>query len=108
MATEPEEPWVSDDDIENLASMEKTVHADESPEQTARRLLRENTPTAILKIIQLSKHGDTNRMQFEASKYIVDRVLGTAGSDAWEGEKNPVQAFVDDVVEYTHATDNTN
>lgn len=99
--SEEEEDWLPEGSIESLA-MEKELHPDETPEQTARRILRENTPAAVMKIVHLMQHGDTSRMQFEASKYITDRILGPTGSDAYDGDKDPVTAFVDDVVDYAN------
>jgi hypothetical protein len=51
---------------------------------TARRLFKENAPTAALSIIRMATHGSTERIKLDASKYILERVLGKVGDDGEE------------------------
>jgi len=59
--------------------MERTIHGDEAYDAMAYRLFEENVYTAALSIIQMAVHGSTERIKFEAAKYVVDRVLGRIG-----------------------------
>ncbi len=92
-------------DFEQALKGEKELHPDEDPETTARRLLRENVGGAVMQIARAATHGATDRIRLEASKYIVERVLGRVGDDSFDGIKSPVESFIDDVIEYAHAVD---
>jgi hypothetical protein len=48
----------------------------ETPRQTLRRLFEENSARAALQIINLSNSASGERVRLDASKYIVERVLG--------------------------------
>lgn len=88
--------WPKDEALKGLV-MERRMHPDETEEQLSRRLLRENAPEAVSVIIHTAIHGSTDRIRLEASKYVVERVLGRVGDDLSEGEKTPIAAFIDDV-----------
>jgi hypothetical protein len=63
---------------------------------TARRLFKENAPTAALSIIRMATHGSTERIKLDASKYILERVLGKIGED---GEEiiSPIEAVLNNL-----------
>lgn len=82
--------WVSDDALASLAT-ERQLHEDETEEGTARRLMRENVGVATLSIIHLATHGSNDRLRLDASKYIVERVLGRVGDDAFGDERSPLE-----------------
>lgn len=42
----------------------------------ARQLLAEAAPAAVMSITHLAQHADNERVQLDACKYIVDKVLG--------------------------------
>jgi hypothetical protein len=48
----------------------------ETPKATLRRLFEENSIAAAMQIIKLSTSASGERIRFDASKYLVDRVLG--------------------------------
>jgi hypothetical protein len=48
----------------------------ETPAQTLKRLFEENSAAAAVQIIKLSQHASTERIRFDACKYIVERVVG--------------------------------
>ena len=97
--------WVADDALANL-SMERQIHPEESVEDTARRLFRENSSVAALSIIHLSRHASTERIRLDASKYVLDRVLGRVGDDAYGQTKDPLEMFIKGVEEYANAQSN--
>jgi hypothetical protein len=59
----------------------------ETPRATLRRLFEENSATAAMRIITLSNSAASERVRLDASKYIVERVLGpmTTGAAAGNG-----------------------
>lgn len=87
--------WVPSDAIASLAA-ERQVHPEETEEDTARRLLKENVDRAVLGIVHISQHGSNEKMRFDASKYIVERVLGKAGEEATT-EQNPIEEFLNKI-----------
>jgi hypothetical protein len=71
----------SDKDLE-AARMEAQVWGrgpngeGETPKATLRRLFEENSARAALQIIRLSEGASGERVRLDASKYIIERVLG--------------------------------
>src|SRR3954471_1660372 len=88
--------WVPDDALAALVS-EAEIHPEESPEQTARRLLLENVGPVTLGIIHTALHGTNERTRLDAQKYVMERVLGRVGDDAFGAERSPVDSFVDKI-----------
>ena len=62
--------------------------------ELARAVLTEGAPFAAAKIVQLSQYASNERVQFDASKYIVERVLGPVGQKI-EGAKGPLQSMLE-------------
>jgi hypothetical protein len=91
----PDEEWVPDEQLKSLV-MERTVHDEESQEDMSRRMLRETAPAAAASIVHLAVYGTTEKMRLDASKYVLERVLGPAGSNV--GETNPVRDLLEGLV----------
>ncbi len=74
--------WVSDADLEAAAKLEGQVFGrgpngeGETPKQQLRRLFEENSAQAALGIINLSRNANSENIKFQASKYVVERVMG--------------------------------
>jgi hypothetical protein len=81
--------FLSPDEIESLSS-ERLV-LDENETQQATRLLREHAPEAALSIIHLAKFSETPSVRLNASKYILDKVMGR---DALFEKTDPVTEFL--------------
>jgi hypothetical protein len=73
-----EEKWVPDEALAAL-SLEAQVHADETSPERAKRLMTENADVAAAALIHIARHSPSERNRAEASKYILERVLGKAG-----------------------------
>jgi hypothetical protein len=58
--------------------------------ELARLHLIEQAPYAAAQIAQLSKHASNERVRLDASKFIVERVLGPAGQPT-QGAKSPLE-----------------
>lgn len=94
-----EVPWVPEAALESLVA-EKTVHPEEDHEATARRLFRENVGQVTLGILHTAVHGSNERVRLDAQKYVVERVLGKVGDDAFDGDRSPVASFIEDVTSF--------
>lgn len=99
--------WVPEDAIKSLA-VEKEVRPDETNEEAARRILRENSGTAVLSVIHLATHASTERTRLDASKYVIDRVLGKIGEDLNTEKGNPLESFLSKVEEMANANSKSN
>lgn len=93
--------WVPEEALDSLVT-ERTMREEESEEQLARRLLRENAGIAVHSIVHVAIHGTNERSRLDASKYILERVLGRVGDDAFGQPDSPIQSFVDEVIAYAH------
>lgn len=93
--------WIPEEALEGLA-MEQSVRPEETAEVITRRLLRENAAVAALSVVHLSKHASTERLRLDASKYVLDRVLGRIGDDN-ASEIDPLEAFLAGVEEYANS-----
>lgn len=92
--------WKSDAALNALIS-ERTLSPDESDEAMARRLLSENVAAAVLGITHIAQHGGNERLRLDAQKYIVERVLGKVGDDAYV--ENPLDKFMSEITTYVNA-----
>lgn len=91
--------WIPDEALDALTS-ERAVHPEEKPEQTARRLLLENLGQVTLGIIHTAIYGSSERIRLDAQKYVMERVLGRIGDDAYGAEVSPIEAFLAEVTAY--------
>lgn len=72
--------WVSDADLQSAMSMEQTVFGRDlstgASKSLAKRLFAENAAAAAQSIIKTAIHGSTEKVRFDAAKYVLDRALG--------------------------------
>jgi len=65
-----------------MRAMAEERHLYDEDERTqAHRLLREALPYAVRTVTLLAQGGETEKMRFDASKYIIERNLGASGKD---------------------------
>jgi hypothetical protein len=94
--------WVDDKALE-AARMESQVFGTgpngegETKPATLRRLFDENSTGAAMTIINLSKAASSERIRLDASKYIVERVLGPLGSAGNEGAPGSLEHTLDQI-----------
>jgi hypothetical protein len=69
------EGHVSEEELEALRT-EATIMGDPDEVATAERLFRQNLPHAALAIVKISQNGQSERARLDASRYIVERVMG--------------------------------
>jgi hypothetical protein len=76
----------SEDELKAAMDLEKQAFGTgvgaEKPIETAKRLFEENAADAAMAIIKICKHGSTDRIRFDAAKYITERALGPVAKDA--------------------------
>ncbi len=96
--------WVADDALENLV-MERTLHPDESNEQTASRLMKENAPIVAQSILRLAMYSRSERTRLDAGKYVIDRVLGRVGDAIAIEDDSPISKFISEITEFVAASE---
>jgi len=72
------------------SALERAVHPDETPEQTANRIFKENLPAAARSIVTLAVNGGSERIKLDASKYVVERIMGRIGEAPDQPEDGPL------------------
>ena len=80
-------------DAELNAINEEAKLYDESAEELARRLFRENLPLAVISIGNLARNASNEKIRLDASQYIVERNLGRV-QDGNSIVKNPLDEFI--------------
>lgn len=95
------EHWVSDEDLQAAMQMEQTVFGRDlssgASKQLAKQLFQENAAAAAQSIIKTAIHGSTEKVRFDAAKYVLERALGpvsNVGKDEGEGKLEPLEAAV--------------
>lgn len=88
---EGREKWDPDAALESLKLEQATYAEAESPEDTCRRLLKENAPRAILSLVHIANHSANDRVRLDAAKYITDRVLGRIIDSTPAGTQDPLE-----------------
>jgi len=89
--------WNADDALDFLV-MERAVNPSESVEEMSRRLFHENLPTAVASIVHVAIHSPNEKTRLEASKYVVERVLGKIGTETLDEGKSPWEELLANVV----------
>ena len=78
-------------------NMEASMHPNETPEQLAQRILKENLAVIAMGITHTAKYSSDSRLRFQAQTYVMDRVMGKIGS-AVPLASTPTQALIDDLM----------
>lgn len=66
--------WNPESALEGLAAERNVMEIDEAVQ--AESLFRENLPLAALMLIDLAKNGINEKIRLDASRYIVERIIG--------------------------------
>lgn len=85
--------WIPEQALRNLNG-EQAIYGDETQEQTAQRLLRENLPIATAAIIHLALYSRNEKIRFDASKYVTERTLGPLSAAVQSGDTNELLELV--------------
>lgn len=88
--------WDPNQALTNL-TMEHALDNSMTPEQLARKLLKENLPVSVMAICHLATFSDSEVVRFNAAKYVVERTMGPAeraqtetGRHVWDDLYNEV------------------
>lgn len=84
--------WLPDDAV--AALNQERVFTQETPAEMARRIFKESAPNAAASIVHVALYGSNERLRLDASKYVVDRVLGRVGEDVNIGVDSPLDAMI--------------
>ena len=95
-----DDEWVPAEALKSLQT-ERIVHSDETELQLSRRLMRENLPLITAGMIHTALHSQSERLRLDAQKYVMDRVLGKVGDDAFEGTVSPIDELTKALVSDT-------
>jgi hypothetical protein len=98
-----EESWVPDESLAFLVT-EAELHPEETPVERAKRLMTENVDSAAATMIWIARNSPSERNRAEASKYIMERVLGKAGDAPATGTLDDLFARLDRMNEMAAAT----
>lgn len=93
--------WVPDQILESIA-LERVMEPKVSAEEEVREELKSRALAAAKSIAYLSIHSPTERVRLEASKYIIDQVIGKPGIST-EPAKDIITDFINGITEYTAA-----
>jgi hypothetical protein len=93
--------WLPDEAVEAL-NTERTLTQETAPEMT-RRLFRDNAPGAATSIVHVALYGSNERLRLDASKYVVDRVLGRVGEDVIPDKDSPLEAMMKNMMQAAEA-----
>lgn len=101
-ANDAPEPWNPAEVLRNIVA-EREAFADEikTSEDHVRRIMRENSPLAAQSIVWLMQHSTSEKLRFDAARYIVERAVGKlrdAGDFLDEDENNPTLALLRKVI----------
>lgn len=107
-AANPE--WVPDEmlDYINKSTEDLAVSTGKSEKELARLMLQFKLPEVTQGIVQLALRGSNERVRLDASKYLMERVLGKVGDDAFDGSRSPLEEMFDDVSTYLAGRDESN
>lgn len=99
--------WVSDAELEEAKQMEQTVFGRDlstgASVKLARQLFQENAAAAAQSIIRIAVHGSTEKVRFDASKYILERALGPTSQQAPDDANAPLEAAVRELMGNTNS-----
>lgn len=94
----PGKEWIPDDALESMI-MERSLHSGENNVKTSRRLIDENIPIVTQAMLHLAIHSASERIRFDASRYLMDRSLGRASEESVAPESTPVSEFLESVLQ---------
>jgi hypothetical protein len=80
-------------------NLEANLFPNETSEVTARRLMRENLVAVTQRIVGIALNSTSDRTALDASKYVMERVLGKVGDDAALASDNKLSMFVNELEE---------
>jgi hypothetical protein len=79
--------------LDEALRMERIAHEDESEEALTQRLFKENGARVAMGLVNIALKSPNERIRLDASKYVVDRVLGPLGKETYRAE-SPLEALV--------------
>ena len=83
---------------EDLEALQEEINLLDGGDEVkmAERLFKENLPGAVLNIVKMANHAQSDRVRFDASKYIVERNMGRL-QDAQPNVSQPLEKLLQEV-----------
>ena len=103
--SDEDDGWVPDAALEALI-MEKELHPGETNSGTSKRLLEENAPVVAQSMIRLAIHSKSERIRFDAGRYVLDRVLGPVANPNTAHEESPITKLINEITEFANTAGN--
>src|SRR5882757_1757501 len=94
----PGKEWIPDEALESMV-MERSLHEGENNVKTSRRLVDENLPIVAQSMIHLAIHSSSERIRFDAGRYLMDRAMGRVGEESVTPESTPISEFLESVLQ---------
>ena len=89
--------WVTQADLD-LIKCETIENPDVTPEDLSIKFQRNALPEVTLGVLRIAKHHPDARLRLDASKYVMDRILGKPGTYITTGDDLPVEAIMNSVM----------
>ena len=98
--------YLPDDMVASLKTERSLLDPDMSEAEQSRHIFNEHAPAAAATIAHIAIHGTSERVRLDASKYVVERVLGRVGDDV--GTTDPLKDFMNSFFQKAEAHANAN
>lgn|SRR5690554_3200170 len=89
--------YIPEDLVASLREERSALDPDMTDAQHAKKIFAEHAAAAASTIAHIAIHGSSERVRLDASKYVVERILGRVGDDV--GEDDPIQKFMQGFIE---------
>lgn len=89
--------WIPDEALQGI-EMDRTIHADETNIDAAKRILDESLPGAVASVTHLALNSQNEKIRLDASKYIIERNMGTLNNPVSTGKGDPWTELLNNVL----------
>jgi hypothetical protein len=79
-------------------SSERAINPDETDEEMAKRLFRENLGMAVMSICHTAQHSANEKVRLDAAKYVVERNLGRLQDAQPNAVVDPFEKLMQDLM----------
>lgn len=90
--------WNPEDVLSGMLDERTTIHPDESYADTAKRMFEENVIGATASLVHLALNSQNEKIRLDASKYIIERNLGSVNNPVSSGKGDPWDALLENVI----------
>jgi hypothetical protein len=84
--------YIPENLVESLKAERSVLNPGQTQEMQTKEIFLEHAAAAATTIAHIAIHGTTERVRLDASKYVVERVIGRVGDDT--GATDPLTEFM--------------